>query len=216
MPGRPYIDLKGQRFGRWVVLSFIGGTSAGIAWHCRCDCGNVRPVLGRSLRAGVSQSCGCLHRDGRTTHGRTRTREFKIWQGLVQRCTNPNSTGYRNYGKRGIKVCRRWRDSFEAFFADMGAAPSRSHTLDRHPDNNGNYEPGNCRWATKKEQARNARHNRRLTFNGESLAVSEWAERLGLAVPTVFSRLRKGWPLHRVLSPSVDAARSHASHCRRH
>lgn len=213
----PIRSLVGEQFGRWTVVSFAGGKRYEIAWHCRCECGTERKVLVRSLKNGVSRSCGCLHDDyaaSLRTHGMTRTREYKIWQGMVQRCTNPNSTFFSRYGGRGIGVCRQWLDSFEAFFGDMGKAPTKRHTLDRI-DNDGNYEPGNVRWATRIQQARNTRTNRRLTFNGETMTVTEWAARLGLPVPTIFSRLRKRLPLHRVLSPKVDQARSSASRSRR-
>jgi hypothetical protein len=212
--GRPRADLTGKRFGRWTIISSAGGKRHDIAWNCRCDCGAERAVLVRSLRNGVSLSCGCLRLENVTTHGRTRSREFKIWQGIVQRCHNPKAEAYRNYGGRGIVVCDRWRASFEAFFEDMGTAPSPRHSLDRHPNNDGNYEPGNVRWANKKQQARNTRTNRLLTYNGETLPVSEWAERIGVGVQTVFGRLRRNWPLHRILSQDVDPVRSRASRAR--
>jgi hypothetical protein len=149
------IDLTGQRFGRWVVIAYAGGSK----WLCVCDCGTVVVVWGHALRTGDSKSCGCLRDElisaRSKTHGMTQSREFQTWASMLQRCANPNHPGYAYYGGRGISVCEEWRCSFLAFFADMGERPPGC-TLDRI-DVNGNYEPGNCRWATAFVQT----HNRR-------------------------------------------------------
>ena len=118
------------------------------------------------------------------THGCTGTPTYRAWQDMIQRCYNPRRTRYPMYGGRGITVCQRWRESFEAFLKDMGTSPSPRHSIDRI-DNNGNYEPGNLRWATAKEQSRNQRRNRVLTYQGETLCIAEWAERLGVAYATL-------------------------------
>jgi hypothetical protein len=171
-------------------------------------------VLVRRLRNGVSRWCGCLQIEAVSIHGGTGKREFKIWQGMVQRCHNRDAFAYRNYGGRGIAVCKRWRESFAAFYADMGKCPTKKHSIDRI-DNSGNYEPGNCRWASAKQQGRNGRHNRRLTHNGISLTVTEWAERIGVSRFTIFSRLYSSLPIEQVLSPQVDPVRSRAARSRR-
>lgn len=123
-----------------------------------------------------------------TTHGMTNTTEYTIWSGIVKRCNNPKCKIYPYYGGRGISVCTRWF-KFEDFLADVGRRPSRSHSLDRYPDQNGNYEPGNVRWATRSEQMRNKRDNRLVTHNGKTLCITAWAEELGMSVHTLRRRV---------------------------
>jgi hypothetical protein len=158
-------DLTGRRFNRWTVLSCAGrsrGKSGNLIWLCRCDCGTIREVAGNNLPNGASKSCGCHNeeaRRSRITHGLTRRGkpkplEYSSWSSMIQRCTKPTNTKWHNYGGRGIRVCDRWRNSFEAFLEGMGPRPSPSHSIDRI-DNDSNYEPGNCRWATPKEQRAN-------------------------------------------------------------
>lgn len=145
----------------------------------------------------------------RETHGHAargaHSLTYKSWCAMVQRCTNPKHEHYANYGGRGVQVCDRWRVDFDAFLADVGPRPSRQHSLDRHPAADGNYEPGNVRWATKTEQARNRRTNRVEEMDGERLTVAEWAERYGLGRQVVVSRLERGWSLKRALTEDVDA-----------
>src|SRR5262249_16960599 len=154
------IDLTRRRFGRWMVLALhLERDQYGhVLWSCRCDCGTERIVRGDTLRGGISTSCGCFLPEAakkhRTTHGMFGTRVYKIWHGMLQRCTNPNNSGYANYGGRGITVCEEWL-SFENFYADVGDPPP-GLSLDR-TNNNGNYEPTNWGWATPLMQTRNRR-----------------------------------------------------------
>ena len=132
---------------------------------------------------------------------KTRPDEYRVWSGMKVRCSNPNFKDWHLYGGRGIAVCERWRNSFELFFADVGPRPSSAHSLDRYPDPNGDYEPRNVRWATRKQQARNwATRNRLFTHAGEALTLSEWAERLGIARESLRDRINGGWSIARAVT----------------
>lgn len=201
------IDMIGLRFGSLVVsgLGPLARTPSGRVrrlWGCFCECGKVTFADRQSLRSGNTTSCGCkkLTLIGRAnrTHGLTKTRTYRIWAGMIQRCRS----GHRRYQARGISVSERWL-SFDSFFADMGECPPR-YTIDREKNDRG-YEPGNCRWVPHKVNCRNKGNNRRLAYHGEILTIAEWAERTGLARNTISSRLRLGWTTRKVLSTPVRA-----------
>lgn len=160
--------MIGLRFGRWVVIGYsdLRTKSQGLYWECVCDCGTQRPVSSLTLKNGTSKSCGCLKIEVAKRqflkHGhennRGKTRTYTSWDNMVQRCTNPNRPEYKHYGGRGITICQKWR-TFENFYSDMGDRPN-NRSLDRI-NNDGNYEPDNCRWATRSQQVSNRRKYKR-------------------------------------------------------
>ena len=187
--GRPKVhtdDLSGMQAGFWCVISKDARSDYGKSfWTCQCTCGIVRAVYEGHLRNGTSQSCGCA-KPGLGVHGKSRTSEHKIWLGMKKRALqNPA------YVNRGITVCDRWKDSFANFLADMGPRPSRNHTVERI-NNDGNYEPSNCRWATYKEQARNTRRTRFYVIDGKRMCMAEIAEIYGVNYNALKWRLDNG------------------------
>ncbi len=195
-------DVTGKRFGKLLAVKFTSGTAASRGyWLCKCDCGTQKKITGGNLRSGRVKSCGCLNSEVSSlryqtvnlSHGKTGTPEFSAWLMMKSRCSNANNHAYHHYGGRGITVCDRWA-KFEAFLDDMGPRPTPAHSIDRI-NNDGSYEPGNCRWATRKEQANNRRTNRTLSMFGTSLTVSEWIDTgiCGTGKNTLRSRLAGGW-----------------------
>jgi hypothetical protein len=177
-------------------------------WLVRCDCGTVKKVRANRVKAGDIVSCGCVHRKvmaigpGVVTHGgahRGRIEpEYQVFVSMIQRCYDENQTSFKNYGGRGIKVCDEWRNDYAAFRAYVGPKPTPKHSIDRFPDNNGNYEPGNVRWATADEQGRNRRNNRFFTFEGETLCYADWPARLGIGRGAFYYRISKA-PIEEVI-----------------
>lgn len=209
----PRVDLsKGPPMGLWSVLSFGGRSLTGDAyWRCRCKCGTERMVSQCSLRGGKSTGCGCteLRRLRNTTHGNSGLAEHKVWIGMLRRCQCKTSSDFPNYGGRGITVCERWQE-FRNFLADMGSRPSPKHSIDRFPNQKGNYEPGNCRWATMKEQTNNTRRNRVLEYKGERKTVTAWAEYVGIPVSVFRNRVKRGWStVDAIERPVVRKGRKH-------
>lgn len=158
-------DLTGQIFGRLIVIGRAKPRGTNPYWECRCDCGVTIESLQHRLKTGRTKSCGCLkaellsaysYRHGDARRGNA-SPEYGAWAEMIQRCTNPKQKRYADYGGRGIHVCERWLNGFENFLADMGRRPTSEHSIDRYPNNDGNYEKTNCRWATRLEQAANKR-----------------------------------------------------------
>lgn len=201
--GKQKFDETGKRYARLRVLLKVGADS----YRVQCDCGKESVTRGANLRTAKTMSCGCLKRESAANahlkHGNTRrasgpTRTYSIWLGMRSRCYNRNEPAFANYGGRGIAICERW-DEFASFLADMGEAPA-GLSIDRI-NNNGNYEPGNCRWATPAEQSRNTRQNVMLTFRGKTQCVTDWADEVGIADTVLRARLFSyGWPLERALT----------------
>jgi hypothetical protein len=207
---RMIVVRPGDRYGRLAVIGEEATEhAAGRSFRrfsCRCECGVLVSVRLQNLRSGQVESCGCVYVQHGHASRMARTRTYHSWQCMIQRCSNPSATGYGNYGGRGVTVCERWANSFESFLSDMGERPPR-HTLDRYPNPNGNYEPGNCRWAIQTDQMRNMRRNRWITFGGETLCLTDWSLRTGLPIPTLIYRLDAGWPIKDVLTRVPSHAR---------
>ncbi len=190
----------GEHFGRLTTRSPSGETRGGRAqWLCACSCGGTKVVSASDLRTGNTVSCGCYQREVMTRdrkHGYARrsgkTPEYLIYRGIIKRCDNSNEKCYARYGGRGINVCDRWRSDFVNFLVDMGPRPSTRHSIDRK-DTNGNYEPGNCRWATMREQQNNRANNRLIIYQGKALTLSQLAELAVVKMPTLAKRLDRGW-----------------------
>lgn len=217
---RSVVDITGQRFGRLVVVGRAGTNADRKAtWRCRCDCGNDIVVCGKDMRVGDTNSCGCLAAEKFgaviTKHGGVSTPEYRVYSHMIGRCSNPGDTAFRNYGGRGISVCDRWRESFAHFLADMGPRPSPAHSIDRI-DNDGHYEPSNCRWALMQEQARNKQNTVYLEHDGRRLPLPAWAEMAGLPPNVLRSRIRNGWPVERALTAAYPAPRKDSRQCHSH
>lgn len=195
-----------DRFGRLIVIALTFIERRHRYAPVRCDCGSEKIVRASSLLSGDTSSCGCLSKELvrarnpiiHTTHGGVASPEYAAWKDMRRRCSSVSCREYIRYGARGITVCAEWLHDFAAFLAHVGPRPSPLHSIDRI-DVDGNYEPGNVRWATKKEQSRNRRDNVFLTVGGETLCIAAWAERTGIPEGTVHSRLRRGWSAECVL-----------------
>lgn len=216
MPAK--IDITGRRFGSLVVIreDATRSNDGKVRWECRCDCGATHVVPGRALRNGTSKRCPACNKQwlierGRrqfpTSHGMSNSPEFKIWWSVIRRCTNPNDSAWASYGGRGIKICQRWRDSFQAFYDDMGPRPAGHsaggralYSIERR-DVDGDYCPENCYWATDETQARNRTDNIWLTYNGVRMCQADAAKAAGLTVAAVISRRKRGWPEEHWLKP---------------
>lgn len=204
------IDLTGQRFGRLVVISFAGRNKQNYAmWNCTCDCGGHITTRGADLRNGSTTSCGCSRKSINATHGQSGTRLYHVWLSMVQRTCNPNDKAYHNYGGRGITVCEEWRNDFATF---QNWALSNGYrqglSIDRI-DNDGDYSPVNCRWASHKEQSQNTRRNHLLTFKGETKTLGEWAAYAGIGRGTLVTRLKLGWSIEKALETPVKKKTKH-------
>lgn len=196
-------DLIGQRFGRLVVISIGEPTPGGnTRWECKCDCGNTALVTGTNLKNGMTKSCGCIRKEISSavhkTHGEKHSKLYGIWSAMKARCKNPNVYAYNRYGGRGISVCDEWQ-SFQNFMEwSISNGYKEGLSLDRI-DNNGNYEPSNCRWATKEQQSENTSQNVFFTYNGETHTMAQWAKIVGSYEARLSWRYKQGWPVEEIL-----------------
>ncbi len=207
------VDLTGQRFGMLVVMRRDGASAGGNAnWLVRCDCGKERRFASNEMRRrkGPPTDCGCLaHQrmsESHQTHGMTHSPTYQSWRAMIGRCEKPGTRGYNRDGGRGITGCDRWRHSFESFLADMGERPSLDHSVERK-DVNANYEPSNCRWATRTEQCNNRRSNRRITYDGRTQTLVQWAREFGFNDGTLARRLDAGWSVHDTITQPKSPVR---------
>lgn len=204
----PSRDLSGKIFSRLTVVS-LGrrcDRSGAYYWKCKCECGVITDVRSDQLWSGGSKSCGCLQIEASTTHGlfragpgASKNPAYKSWMAMIMRCLFPEAKGYSVYGGAGVKIDPKWM-IFENFLVDMGPRPSTTHTIDRFPDQKGDYAPGNCRWATPKQQARNKSNTTIVVYMGRSWPLSELTEHLGVRYALVAKRVRAGWDIHRAVT----------------
>lgn len=204
-----FVDLTGQKFGRWTVIEKAQTSSTGhIKWHCKCECGAEREVASYSLLEHKSISCGCFRieqtKKTNTKHGDSYSRLHKIWSGIKKRCYNKQSPCYKNYGGRGIIMCDEWRNNYNSFMEwSLNNGYSNELTIDRI-DNNGDYEPLNCRWVAMKEQANNKRSNKNITAFGKTLTAAQWSEKVGIKRNTIVYRINHGWDVESALTVSPN------------
>ena len=197
------IDLTGKRFGRLIVEGRAENAGRTTRWNCVCDCGNKLAVRQPDLRGGKTLSCGCLHKEQlskrNTVHGLSDTRLCYIWRSMKDRCGNKNNKAFKNYGGRGIKVCKEWDTDFKTFYDwSMKNGYEDNLSIDRI-DVNGNYEPQNCRWTNRKTQANNTRSNHFIEYKGKTQTISQWSDELGINQHTLLQRLRRGWTIERTI-----------------
>lgn len=197
-------NLVGRTFSRLIVVGPSFPDRHGKThWNCKCSCGVEGFRVNHSLLVrGKTTSCGCFQKEqaghANRTHGKSKTVEYRTWQAMLRRCYNKNCIDYKNYGKRGIRVCPRWRHSFENFFKDMGKRP-KGMTLDRKRVN-GNYSASNCQWATREQQNNNTRASRRFVYKGKKQTMSQWAKEVGISTATIYRRLALGWSVSKAIS----------------
>jgi len=198
------VDLTGRRFGKLVVLKLGARRNEARVWICLCDCNTTTSVIGRNLGNGHTRSCGCA----RVHHGEYAgdslpSPELAAWRAMIARCSNPKNRVWHNYGGRGIRVCDRWSGSFKNFLSDMGRRPSDRHSIDR-VNNDGNYEPSNCRWALAVEQSNNRRGIKRIVVGDVALSAPEWSRITGIHKDTIHGRIERGWDPELAVSAAPD------------
>lgn len=200
-------EVIGKTFNFLTVVGrVVDKTGKGRIWKCSCCCGKIIFLTSQKIFNGGNKSCGCKKKEltskANKTHGLKGRPEYNIWCGMKRRCLSKTCQQYGRYGAIGIKVCERWL-SFENFISDMGFRPSLKHSLDRYPNKNGNYEPGNCRWATPSEQCNNRKNNLFLTYKNQTKSMSQWAHEYKIHSCSIQQRLAKGMTISQILSKKV-------------
>lgn len=199
-------NMINKIFGRWTVISLSHKVKYTKYWLCRCECGETRTVSESHLKSGGSKSCGCLKRELSykllKTHGKSKTTEYIIWKSMRQRCLNSNNPRNKFYKQKGIKLCDRWLASFENFYEDMGERPSSKHSVGRI-NNDGNYEPSNCRWETAEEQQNNTSRNHYIDYNGQIITMKQISNIYKISYYVLRSRLRYGWGIKEAIETPV-------------
>lgn len=206
-------NLTGEQHGRITVIKHFDRTKKGKnRWLCECACG-VQFIKNTQRILNGAKSCGCYKsdklREYLTTVAADYPKEHAVWKTMRQRCNNKNATDYDYYGGRGIKVCKEWdfpKGGFTNFIRDMGPRPTNYHTIDRK-DNNGNYCPDNCKWATRKEQNINTRQVKWITHNGKTRCIADWLSIIDISKCTFYSRVRKGWSMEKAMFTPPDACK---------
>lgn len=207
--GNGFKDISGQKFGRLTAIRLADSSKVkSIKWLCVCDCGKEKDIFGINLRSGLTQSCGCIQKEKTSNihrkHGVSNKSnpEYRAWNSMKTRCYNKNRKGYKNWGGKGIIVCDRWLDEengFLNFISDVGERPTEEHSLDRYPNKNGNYEPGNVRWATEVQQQGNRSNNKWIECDGRNMILQDWARAFGVSGGTLWRHLKKGKPFESIV-----------------
>lgn len=210
-----YNDITGQKFGRLTVMYDTNNRKGGkVIWHCKCDCGNEIEVVGKHLRLGLTQSCGCLRIDkpNHTTHGMSKTPIYRKWSMMKTRCNNPKRDHYQWYGGKGIKICKEWH-KFENFYSWAMENGYRDDLTIERIDINKDYEPSNCKWIPLKYQAYNKTNTHWITFNGKTQSLTEWSHELGWNPWVLKTRINKyHWSIEKALTTPLDANKWKSKH----
>lgn len=201
------INLTGQRFGKLLATSLNHYKNGFYYWECKCDCGKTKVIRTDSLVKGSTRSCGCLASETATKlftkHNQAGTRLYMIWNSMKQRCENEKDTGYKNYGGRGISVCKEWEEFSPFFEWAIAHGYEDKLTIDRK-DNDGNYNPTNCRWISVRDQNRNKRNNHLITYKNKTMCIRDWENELGFSRNLIQGRLNRGWSIEKALTKSVQ------------
>ena len=201
-------DIVGNRYGKLIVLSKTDRkTKDGhYYYNCQCDCGNTKEIIAKSLKRGLTKSCGCVRKETMSTHGLSQSRFYAIWEGMIDRVTNPENDRYTRYGGRGITICKEWNDfsnfkndMYDSYCMHVKEFGENDTTIDRI-NTDGNYEFDNCRWATNKQQANNRSTNVMIEWNGKTQSMKMWSEELNISYDTIRSRYKRGWSVERIMT----------------